>query len=71
MTQYEKILDYLKKFGSITPMDAFNDLNITKLATRISEMRRQGYEFNQRYEQHINRMGEKSYYMRYSLKKEV
>ena len=29
-------------FGSITPMDAFSDLGITKLATRVSEMREEG-----------------------------
>lgn len=45
MTQKEQILDYLKRFETITPMQAFGDLGITKLATRISEMRRDGIEF--------------------------
>lgn len=26
MTQHEMIIDYVKEFGSITPMDAFMDL---------------------------------------------
>ena len=39
MTQSERILKYINDFGSITPMQAFGDLGITKLATRISEMR--------------------------------
>jgi hypothetical protein len=40
--QQEQIMEYLKKHGSITQMQATNDLGITKLATRISETRRMG-----------------------------
>ena len=65
MTQYEKILQYINDFGSISPMEVFNDLGITKLATRISEMRRDGIDFNQRMETSKNRYGEKVHYMRY------
>ena len=45
MTQREAIIEYITEFGSITPMQAFSDLGITKLATRISEMRRDGLKF--------------------------
>ena len=45
MTQREAILQYIEEFGSITPMQAFSDLGITKLATRISEMRKDGWKF--------------------------
>ena len=65
MNQYEKILQYINDFGSISPMEAFSDLGITKLATRISEMRRDGIDFNQRMETSKNRYGEKVHYMRY------
>lgn len=41
-TQYDQIYFYIKSYGSITPMKAFRDLGITKLATRISEMTRSG-----------------------------
>lgn len=67
MTQCDRIIDYLKRFGSITPLDAFRDLGITKLATRISEMRKSGMTFNQEYEKAKNRFGETVYYMRYYL----
>ena len=40
-TQYDKIYEHIKKYGSITPKQAF-PLGITKLATRISEMTRSG-----------------------------
>ena len=46
MTQHEAIRQYINDFGSITPMEAFMDLGITKLATRISEMRKRGEEFH-------------------------
>ena len=45
MTQRDAILNYINEFGSITPMEAFADLGITKLATRISEMRKDGMKF--------------------------
>lgn len=39
MTQKEAVLQYIKDFGSITPIQAFADLGITKLATVISNLR--------------------------------
>lgn len=65
MNQQEKILQYIADFGSISPMEAFADLGITKLATRISEMRRDGIDFSQKMEFGKNRYGEKVHYMRY------
>ena len=72
LQQFEKltnqqlhILWYIDSFGSITPMEAFNELGITKLATRISEMRVLGIQFDQDYEGRINRFGKKVRYMRY------
>ena len=66
MTQYERIIDYINQFGSISPMEAFADLGITKLSTRISEMRADGLDFHQEWEVRKNRYGEKVRYMRYS-----
>ncbi len=66
MTQHELILHYIDTFGSITPMEAFTDLGITKLATRISELTRNGIEFKKKVEHSRNRFGAKVHYMRYS-----
>lgn len=71
MTQHERILQYIKEFGSISPMEAYGDLGITKLATRISEMRADGMEFDQRIEKRKNRYGEKVNFMRYWFKGEM
>ena len=70
--QFEKLTDqqyqilwYIAKFGSISPMEAFSDLNITKLSTRVSEMKVIGIHFDQDYEGLENRFGKKVRYMRY------
>ena len=68
MTQCEQIMDYLHQFGSITPMEAFADLGITKLATRVSEMRKDGREFKIERIKSKNRFGKTVCYAKYSLK---
>ena len=41
-TQTEELYDYLKQNGSITQMKALRELGIMRLASRISDLRRQG-----------------------------
>lgn len=65
MTQRERIASYLRAYGSISPLEAFRDLGITKLATRISEMRRDGAIIIGEPEETKNRFGERVTYMRY------
>lgn len=38
INQHERIMNYMRDHGSITPMEAFTELGITKLSTRIGEM---------------------------------
>lgn len=65
-TQYERIARYLNQFGSITPRDAFFDLGITKLSTRIGEMERKGIvKVDRVTEKSNNRFGEPCQYTRY------
>lgn len=63
--QQMDILCYIFDFGSISPMEAFTDLGITKLSTRISEMKVLGIQFDQAYEGRENRYGKIVYFMRY------
>ena len=70
MTQSERIREYIERHGSITPMNAFSELGITKLATRISEMRKCGYKFKKVFEEGTDRFGNPTRYMRYYLIKE-
>ena len=68
MSQYQKILDFVKKNGSISPMDAFGSgMWITKLSTRIGEMERKGIQFEHVWESKQNSDGSTKRYMRYFL----
>ena len=66
MRQRDAILEYIKEFGSITPMQAFHDLGITKLATRISEMRKDGIKLKIETVSVKNRYGKSVSYAKYS-----
>ena len=68
MTQRDAILQYIAEFGSITPFQAFADLGITKLATRISEMRKDGMQFKIETVSTKNRYGKSVSYAKYSFK---
>ncbi len=68
MTQKELVIKYIKDFGSITPMDAFADLGITKLATVVSNLiRHDGWEIQKTWEISKNRYGKAVMYKRYSF----
>ena len=44
ITQCEMIEDYIDEWGSITPLEAMRDLGIYRLASRISDMKKQGHK---------------------------
>ena len=71
MTQREAIIEYITEFGSITPMQAFADLGITKLATRISEMRKDGMDFKIEMVSVKNRYGKSVSFAKYSFERGV
>lgn len=70
MTQKEQVIQYMKDFGTITPFEAFADLGITKLATRVSELRKEGVKIHGEWMQKPNRWGKTVMFMRYSLEEE-
>jgi hypothetical protein len=67
VSQCERILAYLDEFGSITTLEAFRDLGIARLASRIHDLKRRGYIFERDFVESKNRYGETVRYMRYSL----
>lgn len=69
-TQNQRVLDYIKEFGSITQLEALRDLGVMRLASRISDLRRQGYNIVSQRETVQNRYGENCYPKRYSIKEE-
>ena len=68
-TQNERILEYIARFGSITPLEAMRDLGVMRLASRISDLKGRGYPIVSKYEPVRNRFGEKTQIKRYSLRK--
>ena len=66
MTQAEKVLDYIREFGSITQLDALRDLGVMRLASRVSDLNREGYMITGKMEAVKNRYGETCYIKRYS-----
>ncbi len=66
-TQNQRILDYITENGSITQLEALQELGIMRLASRISDLRRLGYPINSKMETVKNRFGEKCSIKRYSL----
>jgi hypothetical protein len=67
VTQCKRVLDYIEEFGSITTLEAFRDLGIARLASRIHDLKMSGYVFKRDFVSSKNRYGETVRYMRYSL----
>lgn len=67
VTQAERVLEYIKEFGSITQLEALKDLGVMRLASRISDLKKQGYVINSKHEAVKNRHEETCYIKRYSL----
>lgn len=70
MTQKERILQYMKDFGSITQAQAFYDLGVYRLAARISDLRRDKIKIRSQQKAGKNRYGETVYFSEYSLIKD-
>lgn len=70
-TQKQRILDYVKEFKSISRREAFLDLGIAELSSRIGELEAMGHRFDRKTEVSQNRYGEEVTYTRYTLIKEA
>jgi hypothetical protein len=66
-TQAQRVLDYIDEFGSITQFEALQDLGVMRLASRISDLKKQGFPITSKVEAVKNRYGENCYIKRYSL----
>ena len=65
MTQCERILKYMDDFGTISTMQAFMDLGVVRLASRIHDLRRMGIEIESETVNTKNRYGESTHYSVY------
>lgn len=67
MTQCERIYRHLTDYGSITSLEAMGEYGIMRLASRISDLRRDGIPIRREMVSGRNRYGEKTSFARYSL----
>lgn len=66
-TQCDLILMHMKKYGSITHMEAETEYGIARLASRINDLRRQGVAIKSEIITGKNRRGETTHYAKYML----
>lgn len=64
MTQNQMIIQYLDKYGSITPQEAMHRLGVMRLAARINEIS-PGYPIIREMVKGTNRFGDPVRYARY------
>lgn len=69
VSQKKMVLDYITEFGSITPLDAFRDLGITRLSAIVFRLREEGHDIDKAIEIGKNRFGNLTRYARYSFGK--
>lgn len=69
-TQCDRVIEYIKDFGSITTLEAFTELGIVRLGARISELRKNGVKIEDKTETVKNRYGEKCHIKRYYIKEQ-
>lgn len=62
----ERILNYMREFGSITTFNAFTDLGCTRLSEYIRQIRLE-HNVKDEWVSSLNRYGEKIQYKKYWL----
>ena len=63
----QRVLAYMSEHGSITGQQAINDLGMTELRSRISEIMRAGFPIRKDWQNSKNKFGETVSFVRYSL----
>lgn len=64
-TQETRVLEYMREHGSITQLEALNELAVFRLASRISSLKKKGYNIVGERVEVKNRYGESCYIKRY------
>ena len=71
MTHKDKVLKYLRKYGSITPREALDSFGCMRLAARIHDLREEGYPIVSTTVHAENRDGEPVTFTRYRLREDL
>ena len=67
ITQKQRIINYMRQFGSITSWEAYQDLGVMQLGARIDQLKKDGYKFRTEWETKKNRFNEEVSFKRYYL----
>lgn len=67
VSQCDKIIDYMQKYGTITQLQAYLDIGCWRLASRICDLKKRGYLIKTETVYVKNRDGEEVPVARYSL----
>lgn len=67
INQCELILKYLNDFGSITTFESYTELGITRLPSRIFDLKQRGYKFEEEWVSKKNRYGKMISFKKYIL----
>lgn len=70
ISQENKVINYMREYGSITQLDALREFGCMRLASRISSLRKKGYSIISELETSKNRYGETIKYSRYRMEAE-
>lgn len=70
LSQNDKIINYLKKHGSISQYEATQEIGCYRLPARISDLKKKGYVFKTEIVTTRNRDGHATNFAKYSLLKE-
>ena len=71
ITQCDRILRHMKDYGSISSLEAMNEYGIMRLASRINDLRAQGFAIVSEVKTGKNRYGEDTHFAVYKLKEET
>lgn len=67
---YERILNHIIKYGSITSLEAIKEYGCTRLSHYIYLLRHNGYNVESERIKHVNKYGDRCTYCRYYISDE-
>ena len=65
--QRERVLQYMRDFGSINPLQAMGDLGVMRLGARIYDLKKAGHRITTQLVKGKNRYGEAVSFAEYKL----
>ena len=71
LKQTELIIRHMRDYGSISSLTAMQEYGIMRLASRINDLRGQGYDIEVETARGKNRYGEPTHYAVYKLREET